>query len=146
MENNLCARLIVAIVRKSRAAVSLAGLSLVAGCLTSCSLEHRELARISSPDHNTFAILVWEYGGGAAGSSEHYVYVIEAGSKESLDKPVLAATHCDPSISWRDSRTLQINYQPDCSIRQFQNKWYSASDIQNARHSSVEIILNRIAG
>jgi hypothetical protein len=134
------------IVPKSRALLSIAALSLVAGSLTSCSLEHRELARIASPDHNTLAILVWEYGGGAAGSSEHYVYLIEAGSKKSLDKPVLAATRCDPSISWSDSHTLQINYQPDCSIRQFHNKWYSASDIQNARPSSVEIILNRIAG
>ena len=58
------------------------------------------------PDHNTLAILVWEYGGGAAGSSEHYVYVIEAGSKKSLDKPALAAAHCDPSISWSDYHTL----------------------------------------
>jgi hypothetical protein len=116
------------------------------GLLASCSLEHRELARISSPDHTTLAILVWEYGGGAAGSSEHYVYVVEASATKSPDKPDLTATQCDPSISWSDSHTLQINYQPDCSIRQFQNKWYSASDIQNARHASVEIILNRIAG
>jgi hypothetical protein len=114
--------------------------------LASCSLEHRELARISSPDHTTLAILVWEDGGGAAGSSEHYVYVMEAGATISPNKPVLTATNCDPSISWSDSYTLQIYYQPDCSIRQFQNKWYSASDIQNARHASVEIILNRIAG
>jgi len=74
------------------------------------------------------------------------VYVIGADLKKSTGKPVFAATNCDPSISWPHSHTLQINYQPDCSIRQFQNKWYSASDIQKARHSSVEIVLNRIAG
>jgi hypothetical protein len=129
-----------------RDSFSIAGLLLVAWCLTACSLERREIARIVSPDHNTSAILVWEYGGGAAGSSEHHVYLMETGSKESAKQPVLVATHCGPSISWSDSHTLQINYQADCSIRKFQNKWHGASDTQNARHSEVEIILNRIAG
>jgi hypothetical protein len=91
-------------------------------------------------------IVVWEFGGGAAGSSEHYVYVVDAASTKTPDKPVLSATNCDPTISWLDSHTLQINYQSDCTIRQFQNKWFSASDIQNAHHASVEIILNRLAG
>src|ERR1700678_605980 len=85
-------RLEVIIVSKPRIVAGNAWLWLVMSILTSCSLEHRELARIASPDHTTSAILVWAYGGGAAGSSEHDVYIVDASATKLLDKPVLTVS------------------------------------------------------
>jgi hypothetical protein len=123
-------------------------LLLVAGYLACCSMEHRELARISSPDQKLEAILVWEFGGGAAGSSEHYLYLVDTGPKESRQKPVWEGGNCNgTAISWLDGHTLQITYpSPYCTIRQFTNKWYSPSQIQNDRYDPVEIVLHRRAG
>jgi hypothetical protein len=66
-------------------------------------------------------------------SSIHYVYISQANAKRSSDHPVLTSTYCDPLLTWIDNHTLQISYTSLCSIRQFENKWYSPSDVQNAQ-------------
>ena len=115
--------------------------------LPACSMEHTELARIGSPDGHTVALLEWEGGGGAAGSTVVQLYLIEAANPKDLGKPVLEATNCgDMSVAWTDKRTLQVHYSATCRIGQFTNKWFSDTMPQSARsdESSVELILARV--
>ena len=113
--------------------------------LASCSTELRETARIISPDGHAVAVLIWVYGGGAAGSATRHIYIAEANAK-SFEHPILSTTHCESlSMSWTDSNTLQVNYESNCSIKAFENHWYSPAAIQNAQPATVEIILNRKA-
>jgi hypothetical protein len=111
--------------------------------ISSCSVERTEIARLPSPGGATIAALIRETGGGATVSATYYVYLSPAKFVASDDHPILTATYCDPTIKWLDGRTLQISYTSGCHIRQFNNLWFSESDIKNAQGPTVEIILQR---
>ncbi len=69
------------------------------------------MVRATSPDHKATAVLVRELGGGAAGSSNYYLYFTPAEGKEELKKPNLTASGCDAiSIRWVSSLVLQLHY------------------------------------
>lgn len=110
--------------------------------LAACSSEKRELLRVDSPDHATTAVVMQEVGGGAAISSTYSLYLLEG--KGELGEPNLKATYCGGlSVVWQGSRTLLVEYDPECHIRQFSNKWWSKSAIQKAQPATVEIVLIR---
>jgi hypothetical protein len=110
--------------------------------LTGCSSEKRELKSLASPDHATTAIVMQELGGGATVSSVYSIYLSE--DKGKLSEPILTATYCGGlAVSWEGDRTLQVEYDSDCNIRQFINHWWSRSAIQNAQSATVEIVLLR---
>lgn len=70
--------------------------------LCACSMEKEEISRLVSPDHQTNAVLVREFGGGAAGSSNYYMYLTAADDKQELSQPNLAAS-CGRSIRSMDA-------------------------------------------
>ena len=110
--------------------------------LAACSSEKREFLRIDSPDHATTALVMQEVGGGAAISSTYSLYLLAG--KDELGEPNLTATYCGGlSVVWQGSRTLLVEYDPECHIRKFSNKWWSKSAIQKAQPATVEIILIR---
>lgn len=110
--------------------------------LTGCSSEKRELKSLASPDHATTAVVMQELGGGATVSSVYSIYLSEGKGK--LSEPILTATYCGGlSVSWEGGRTLLVEYDPECNIRQFINHWWSKSAIQNAQSATVEIVLIR---
>lgn len=113
--------------------------------LAGCSMDHSEISRLVSPDGQVTAVLAQDLGGGAAGASGYYLYLMEANSSGELKHPNFMATGCPGlSAAWVGRGTLQLNYPAECSIKQFTNLWYSQSDIQNARHASVEVVLVRV--
>ena len=110
--------------------------------LAACSMDRKEIARISSPDHRVEAVIVNESGGGAAGSSEYYIYMAENTNPEKLGDSVFTASNCAGIHGvWLDNNTLQIAYHSGCSIRGFKNKWYSAKADRQFRRFDVEIVL-----
>jgi hypothetical protein len=113
--------------------------------LAACSSEKKESLRVESPDHATTAVMMQEVGGGAAISSMYSLYLSEG--KGELGEPNLKATYCGGfSVLWQGSRTLLVEYDPDCHIRQFSNKWWSKSAIEKAQPATVEIVLIRRQG
>lgn len=111
--------------------------------LASCASEMRETARAVSPDGHSVAVIVWFYAGGAAGSATRAVYLAES-KGQSFEHPVLTALHCESlAISWTDSHTLQVSYDSNCTIKAFENRWSSPSDIKAAKPASIEITLKR---
>ena len=110
-------------------------------------MERREISRVQSPDHHVTAVVVSALGGGAAGASEYYVYIVENQANEKLDHPVFTASNCAGlSAAWIDNKSLQVSYPSGCMTQIFVNQWYSQSDVQNARHASVEIVLTKKPG
>jgi hypothetical protein len=121
-------------------------LACVLVCLTlpGCSMERSETARVTAPDGHATAVLTEEVGGGAAGAGRYYLYITEDKDSQSLSDPNFMATSCPGlSVVWKSNQFLTLNYPSDCSIRKFDNHWFSPSDIQNAR-KSVEIVLARV--
>ena len=120
------------------------GLSALALC--GCSVDRREIARSSSPDHRLLAIQIEAMGGGAAGFVAEEIYLTEQSAPTDLKYPILNASHCDVlSLGWLDDHTLQVHYAVPCSINQFTNRWYVPSDLAQGTASPVEIILVRDA-
>ncbi len=110
--------------------------------LTACSSETREVMRVASPDHTTTVVETREHGGGAAGSAVYYLYMLEAGG--TIGAPILTATYCGGlTVTWQGNSKLQVAYDSQCNIRQFVNRWWSKSAIQNAQVATVEIVLAR---
>lgn len=118
---------------------------LLAHCLlvlVACSSEKRQLLHVESPDHATTAVVMQEVGGGAAISSMYSLYL--ADGKGDLGEPNLKATFCGGlSVTWQGSRILLVEYDSECHIRQFSNKWWSKADTEKAQPASVEIVLIR---
>jgi len=120
------------------------GLSALTLC--GCSVDRREIARSSSPDHRLLAIHIEAMGGGAAGFVAEEIYLTEQSAPTDLKHPILNASHCDVlSLGWLDDHTLQVHYAVPCSINQFTNRWYVPSDLAHGTASPVEIILVRDA-
>jgi len=112
-------------------------------CASACSMENEEMARATSPDHKATAVLVREFGGGAAGSSNYYLYFASTEGKEELKRPNLTASECDSiSIGWASDLVLQLHYSR-CVIRQFENYWTSAYALRHIGAPSVEVVLVR---
>lgn len=114
--------------------------------LAACSTERTELARVISPDQKSIAVLIREDGGGAAGSSSSYVYLVETQGAQKIDRPTFVASRCDGlSAQWKNDTTLQVTYLSTCSIKQFVNFWYRQSSIGNTQSVTppVEIVLVR---
>ncbi len=110
--------------------------------LTACSSETREVMRIASPDQTKTVVETREHGGGAAGSAVYYLYMSETGG--TIGAPILTATYCGGlNVTWQGSSTVQVSYDYQCNIRQFVNRWWSKSAIQNAQAATVEIVLSR---
>jgi hypothetical protein len=110
--------------------------------LSACSSERRELTRIASPDHATTAIVIQELGGGATVSATYLLYFSDENGE--LSGPRLTATYCGGlSLAWKGGGTLLMEYDSECYIRQFINKWWSKSAIKDARPATVEIELIR---
>lgn len=108
--------------------------------VAACSSEKTELVRLTSPDRATTAVVVQESGGGAAISSTYSVYLSE--SQGQLGKPSLRATYCGRlALAWKGNKTLVIEYDPECYIKQFVNKWWSKSATERAQPATVEIVL-----
>jgi hypothetical protein len=110
--------------------------------LSACSSEKTELTRATSPDGGKTAVVMQEAGGGAAISSTYFLYISD-GQNES-NKPSLTATYCGGlSVAWKGSGTLLVQYDSECYIREFVNKWWSKSAIRRAQSATVEIVLIR---
>jgi hypothetical protein len=117
-------------------------LTLCSLMLAACSVEKKELTRLASPDHATTVVVMQEVGGGAAISSTYYVYLSDG--KSELSEPNLRATYCGGlSVAWEGSGRLLVEYDSECHIRQFANKWWSKSATQKAQTATVEIVLVR---
>ena len=110
-----------------------------------CSMKHTELARVAAPDGAVVAILDWGVASGAAGPSVVELYLVDAKDQSNLGKPTLSATNCgDLSVSWIDSRTLQVHYSVTCRISGFTNKWFSGAIVhRGADGPTIELILAR---
>lgn len=125
--------------------IRMALLTLCLPVLVACSSERKELSRLASPNHATTVVVMREAGGGAPISSTYFVYLSDGEGE--LTKPNLTATYCGGlSLAWRGSGTLLVEYDPECYIRQFVNKWWSHSATQKAQSATVEIILVRREG
>jgi hypothetical protein len=112
--------------------------------VAACSMEWEELDRVPSPDHETIAVLAWEHGGGAAGSSVTYLHLIEANGGQDLGDPYLTVTGCaELTPTWRDAVTLEIEYDTPCNIRQITNFWYRDSASTELGFYRIELILVR---
>jgi hypothetical protein len=126
--------------------IKLLALGLSALTLCACSVDRRELARSSSPDHRLLAIHIEAMGGGAAGFVAEEIYLNEQSGPTDFKHPILDASHCAVlSLGWLDDHTLQVHYAAPCSINQFTNNWYVPSDLAHGTASPVEIILVRDA-
>jgi hypothetical protein len=104
-----------------------------------------ELTRASSPDKQIVALLVQvDPGGGATVGFTNYVYLAQAGQAAGKTAQ-FAGYSCGPMhIEWKESRTLQVTYQPHCHITQFNNEWWTGSDASTAQ--MVELVLKREDG
>lgn len=112
--------------------------------VNACSVERTEVARSASPNGRVTAVLVREAGGGAAGSSLSYIYLVDSTGSSALKNPSLTASRCDSlSMKWVDARLLQIGYSPTCEIKRFENLWYSPAATANAQAADVELVLQR---
>ena len=113
--------------------------------LAACSMDRKEVSRAPSPDHRVAAVIVNEMGGGAAGSSEYYVYMVEDKTAEELSHPVFTASNCAGlSAKWIDNNNLQLTYYSSCSIREFVIKWFSTrSTGHDGRRADAEITLTK---
>jgi hypothetical protein len=104
----------------------------VALAIGGCSAQETELARVASPDGQTVALLDGKSGGGAAGASVVYLYLVEAKDMRDHGEPVLVATDCQGlSLTWLTQSTLRINYYPTCWIKRFTNRWYSKTALRS---------------
>jgi len=65
------------------------GLSALTLC--GCSVDRREIARSSSPDHRLLAIHIEAMGGGAAGFVAEEIYLSEQSGPTDLKHPILNA-------------------------------------------------------
>ena len=122
--------------------VALTAIAILAIC--ACSVDRREVARVSSSDHRLVAILIEASGGGAAGFLNYELYINEQQYPPSLKEPILITSHCDtPSFAWVDDHTIQVHYKPPCSVNRFINHWYVPSDMAHGNVTPIEIILVR---
>lgn len=112
--------------------------------LAACSVDRTEVDRKTSPDGHVTAVLMRETGGGAAGSSAYYVYLLEPNGSGKLKDASFVASRCAGlSLTWSGDHTLQLRYPSGCAIKQFVNLWYSPAAIANAQPADVEIVLVR---
>lgn len=93
-----------------------------------------EVLRVVSPDSSLDAVVQWSSGGGAAGYSDLFVYIVPRG--EPPRGPVLLWTdHPVPEIRWLG--TSQLELRPGSFVRSFRNFWTSGQ-----RADTVEIRLS----
>jgi hypothetical protein len=108
--------------------------------LSACSSEKRELVRVASPDHATTAVVMQDIGGGAAISSVYSLYLSDG--HDALNDSILQATYRGGiSLAWEGSSKLLVEYDSECYIKKFSNKWWSKPAIQKAQAATVEIVL-----
>ena len=124
--------------------ISVVALGIPVLALFGCSVDRREIARSSSPNHMLVAVHIEAMGGGAAGFVAEEIYINEQSDPAERKHPILSASHCEVlSLGWLDDRTLQVHYSVPCSINQFTNRWYVPSELAHGSASPVEIILVR---
>lgn len=96
--------------------------------------EEEEVLRLASPDSSVEAVVEHSYGGGAAGYSDLFVYIVPRG--DPIRGPVVLWTdHPDPEIRWLSAATLEV--RPRSLVYSFRNFWTT-----DRRRDTIEIRLN----
>lgn len=87
--------------------------------------EREEVSRVTSPDSAFDAVVIWGYGGGAAGWSQLYVYVTPVGA-EPTGEPIIRTYDSVPAIHWIDGRHVRlVPYNP---VEDVNRVWISPED------------------
>jgi hypothetical protein len=117
------------------AAAGLVATTLILRSLTAVMVgETEERLRLASPDSSIEAVVEWSYGGGGAGYSDLFVYIVPRG-EPTRGPAVLWTDHPDPEIRWLSASQLEI--RPRSFVRSFRNFWTTEH-----RPDTVEIRLD----
>jgi DNA/RNA-binding domain of Phe-tRNA-synthetase-like protein len=107
----------------------IAFIAITTGCGFSSPCNETQVERVKSPDGKVEAVLV-KKDCGATTSESFNVFIVGSGNKTEEKDLIFKADHVDGfSLTWRDSKFLEIKYK-QARIFHFMNFWQS-KDVDN---------------